>query len=62
MAQCKAASTPIDANGKLPSDGPAITDVTSYGSIAGALQYLTIMQPDLTFAVQQACLYMHDPR
>ncbi|XP_066354639.1 uncharacterized mitochondrial protein AtMg00810-like [Miscanthus floridulus] len=62
MAQCKAASMPIDANDKLPSDGPAITDATSYGSSAGALQYLTITRPDLTFAVQQACLYMHDPR
>jgi hypothetical protein len=62
MAHCKAASTSIDANGKLPSDGAAIDDATSYRSIAGVLQYLTITRPDLAFAVQQACLYMHDPR
>ena len=62
MAQCKAASMPIDANGKLPSDSPAITNATSYGSIAGALQYLAITRPDLAFTVQQACVYMHDPR
>jgi hypothetical protein len=37
MAHCKAASTPIDANGKLLSDGAAIDDATSYRSIAGAL-------------------------
>jgi hypothetical protein len=42
MSKCKAASTPIDANGKLLYDGPAIDDATSCRSIAGALQYLTI--------------------
>jgi histone deacetylase 1/2 len=62
MEQCKAASTPIDCNGKLPPDGPPIDDAKSYRSIVGALQYLTITRPDLAFAVQQACLYMHDPR
>ena len=31
-------------------------------SLAGALQYLTFTRPDLTYAVQQVCLYMHDPR
>jgi hypothetical protein len=62
MTQCKATSTLIDANGKLPSDGPAIDDATSYRSIAGALQYLTITRLDLAFAIQQACLYMHNPR
>ena len=28
----------------------------------GALQYLTFTRPDLTYAVQQVCLHMHDPR
>nr|GEX37493.1 ribonuclease H-like domain-containing protein [Tanacetum cinerariifolium] len=26
------------------------------------LQYLTFIRPDLSYAVQQICLYMHDPR
>ncbi|GJT89223.1 zf-CCHC domain-containing protein [Tanacetum coccineum] len=30
--------------------------------IAGALQYLTFTRPDISYAVQQVCLYMHDPR
>jgi hypothetical protein len=28
----------------------------------GALQYLTLTRPDLAYAVQQVCLFMHDPR
>ncbi|GJY11793.1 reverse transcriptase domain-containing protein [Tanacetum coccineum] len=27
-----------------------------------ALQYLTFTRPDISYAVQQICLYMHDPR
>ena len=37
-------------------------DATLYRSITGALQYLTLTRPEISFAVQQACLYMHDPR
>ena len=33
-----------------------------YRSLAGALQYLTITRPDISYAVQQVCLFMHDPR
>ncbi|GKD04247.1 ribonuclease H-like domain-containing protein [Tanacetum coccineum] len=39
-----------------------VTDPTLYRSLAGALQYLTFTRPDLSYAVQQLCLYMHDPR
>ncbi|GKA51956.1 ribonuclease H-like domain-containing protein [Tanacetum coccineum] len=28
----------------------------------GSLQYLTFTRPDISYAVQQVCLYMHDPR
>ncbi|XP_071704981.1 uncharacterized mitochondrial protein AtMg00810-like [Rutidosis leptorrhynchoides] len=31
-------------------------------SLAGALQYLTFTRPDISYAVQQICLFMHDPR
>nr|GEU76190.1 ribonuclease H-like domain-containing protein [Tanacetum cinerariifolium] len=39
-----------------------VTDPTLYRSLAGALQYLTFTRPDLSYAVQRLCLYMHDPR
>jgi hypothetical protein len=39
-----------------------VSDPTAYWSLAGALQYLTFTRPDITYAVQQICLHMHDPR
>ncbi|GJY62047.1 ribonuclease H-like domain-containing protein [Tanacetum coccineum] len=44
------------------SDGAPISDSTLYRSLAGALQYLTFTRPDISYAVQQVCLFMHDPR
>ncbi|XP_066373439.1 uncharacterized mitochondrial protein AtMg00810-like [Miscanthus floridulus] len=62
MTNCKPASTPIEAKNKLAADGPPTDDTTSYRSLAGTLQFLTMTRPDIAFAVQQACLHMHDPR
>nr|GFA11259.1 ribonuclease H-like domain-containing protein [Tanacetum cinerariifolium] len=55
-------TTPVDTESKLGSDGELVSDLTLYRSLAGALQYLTFTRPDLSYAVQQLCLYMHDPR
>ncbi|XP_066323353.1 uncharacterized mitochondrial protein AtMg00810-like [Miscanthus floridulus] len=53
MLNCKPASMPIDAKGKLSADGAKIDDASTYRSLAGALQYITVTRPDLAFAVQQ---------
>ncbi|XP_021749400.1 uncharacterized protein LOC110715135 [Chenopodium quinoa] len=42
--------------------GPPFRDPTLYRSLASALQYLTFTRPDISYAVQQVCLFMHDPR
>jgi hypothetical protein len=34
-------------------------DVTRYRSIVGALQYLTLTQPDISFSVNKVCQYLH---
>nr|GEU65719.1 ribonuclease H-like domain-containing protein [Tanacetum cinerariifolium] len=47
---------------KLGLEGSLVIDPTLYRSFAGALQFLTSTRPDLSYAVQQLCLYMHDPR
>ncbi|GJU34408.1 ribonuclease H-like domain-containing protein [Tanacetum coccineum] len=44
------------------STGDPVLDPTLYRSLAGGLQYLTFTRPDISYAVQQICLYMHDPR
>ena len=36
-------------------------DATEYRSIVGGLQYLTITRPDLSFAVNRVCQYIHEP-
>ena len=63
MSACKPCSTPVDMKSKLAeNDGQQLSNPTEYRSLAGALQYLTFMRPDISYAVQQLCLFMHDPR
>ncbi|XP_013601214.1 PREDICTED: uncharacterized mitochondrial protein AtMg00810-like [Brassica oleracea var. oleracea] len=63
MADCKPIATPVDLKSKLSAEeGPLVPDPTSYRSLAGALQYLTFIRPDISYAVHQICLYMHSPR
>jgi hypothetical protein len=35
--------------------------VTTYRSIVGAIQYLTLTHPDISFAVNKVCQYLHSP-
>ncbi|GJU23833.1 ribonuclease H-like domain-containing protein [Tanacetum coccineum] len=62
MQNCNPCRTPVDTESKLGSDGDPVSDPTLYRSLAGALQYLTFTRPNLSYVVQQVCLYMHDPR
>nr|GFA21046.1 hypothetical protein [Tanacetum cinerariifolium] len=62
MVNCNPSRTPVDTDFKLGPEGVAVQDHALYRSLAGGLQYLTFTRPDLSYAVQQICLYMHDPR
>ncbi|KAI3723537.1 hypothetical protein L2E82_35180 [Cichorium intybus] len=63
MSSCNACSTPVDTSSKLSATaGSPLPDGTLYRSLAGALQYLTFTRPDISYAVQQVCLFMHAPR
>ncbi|GKD37014.1 ribonuclease H-like domain-containing protein [Tanacetum coccineum] len=62
MFNCNPCRTPVDTEKKLGPEGSPVTDPTLYHSLARSLQYLTFTRPDLSYAVQQLCLYMHDPR
>ncbi|KAJ9548130.1 hypothetical protein OSB04_020673 [Centaurea solstitialis] len=62
MVSCNPYSKPADTRTKLTVDGEPVPDPTLYRSLVGALQYLTFTRPDIAYAVQQVCLFMHDPR
>jgi hypothetical protein len=62
MAECHSTLTPVDTHAKLSTtDGVLLSekDTSEYRSLAGALQYPTLTRPDLAYAVQQVCLFMH---
>ncbi|KAK1440601.1 hypothetical protein QVD17_06430 [Tagetes erecta] len=63
MTNCKPCATPVDTDSKLSATvGSLLPDGTLYRALAGALQYLTFTRPDIQYAVQQVCLFMHAPR
>lgn len=63
MTDCNPCLTPCDTKSKISADGsPQMSDPTLYRSLTGALQYLTFTRPDIAYAVQKICLFMHDPR
>ncbi|GKC18461.1 ribonuclease H-like domain-containing protein [Tanacetum coccineum] len=54
-------TTPVDTESKHGPERTPISDPTLYRSLASGLQYLTFTRPNLSYVVQQICLYMHDP-
>ncbi|XP_071694424.1 uncharacterized mitochondrial protein AtMg00810-like [Rutidosis leptorrhynchoides] len=63
LTKCNPVSTPVDTIGKISSKkGRPYANITQYRSLAGELQYLTFTLPDISYAVQQVCLHMHDPK
>ncbi|XP_021980845.1 uncharacterized mitochondrial protein AtMg00810-like [Helianthus annuus] len=63
MTSCNPVATPVDCNPKLSAtSSPEFDNPTQYCSLAGALQYLTFTRPDISYADQQVCMYMHSPR
>jgi len=64
MTACKPSPTPLSTSEKLSCyDGKLLGagDATRYRSIVGALQYLTLTRPDLAFAVNKVCQFLHAP-
>ena len=64
MWNCNPVDTPIAVNEKLSiTSGTRLSDEdsTKYRSVVGALQYLTLTRPDLSFAVNKVCQFLHAP-
>lgn len=65
LQNCKPVSTPISTSEKLTIEsGEALgpEDATNYRSVVGALQYLTLTRPDISYSVNKVCQYLHAPR
>ncbi|XP_070660531.1 uncharacterized mitochondrial protein AtMg00810-like [Malus domestica] len=61
MDGAKPCCTPLGST-KLDHTGPLLSNPTEYRFIVGGQQYLTWTRPDLSFAVNQICQFMHAPR
>lgn len=61
MQFSKPVSTPVVGNKFSITDGLPMENPTIYRQLAGAQQYLTIIRPDLSFAVNCICQFMHSP-
>ncbi|KAM1900185.1 hypothetical protein ACFX14_029161 [Malus domestica] len=62
MCDAKPLTTPATTGRKLSLfEGEPLSDGTLFRSIVGALQYLLFTRPDIAFAVNQVCQYMHSP-
>jgi histone deacetylase 1/2 len=64
MVGCSGVATPLSSSEKITARqgkllGPE--DSTKYRSIVGALQYLTLTRPDISYAVNKVCQYLHAP-
>ncbi|KAG8366106.1 hypothetical protein BUALT_Bualt17G0041400 [Buddleja alternifolia] len=53
--------TPMSSDSSLSKVGIPFDDPKLYRQIVGALQYLTLTRPDLSFCVNKVCQFMHAP-
>nr|XP_043625661.1 uncharacterized mitochondrial protein AtMg00810-like [Erigeron canadensis] len=61
MLEAKPAPTPLSTNVSFVSAGDPYPNITHYRSIVGALQYLTITRPDISYAVNQVSQFLQSP-
>ncbi|XP_022040579.1 uncharacterized mitochondrial protein AtMg00810-like [Helianthus annuus] len=61
LLDSKPISTPLTPHESFTSAGLSYSDPTLYRSLVGALQYLTITRPDLSYAVKQLSQFLHNP-
>jgi histone deacetylase 1/2 len=64
MENCKSVTTPMCTQEKLSRElGHSLSDddAFQYRSVVGALQYLTLTRPDISFAVNKVCQFLSKP-
>ncbi|KAG8488866.1 hypothetical protein CXB51_016760 [Gossypium anomalum] len=62
MTNAKGVHTPMVSSSMLSKDkGEPLADPIEYHSLAGALQYVVLTRPNIAYAVNQVCQFMHEP-
>jgi hypothetical protein len=62
MIECKAATTPIATTPTLSTaSNDLLSNPAPYRCLVSALQYATFTRPDIAFAVNNVCQFMHNP-
>ncbi|XP_071726783.1 uncharacterized mitochondrial protein AtMg00810-like [Rutidosis leptorrhynchoides] len=61
LLDVKPVSTPLSTSAYFTTQGSPYSDPTIYRSLVGALQYLTITRPDISYAVNQVSQFLHAP-
>ena len=62
MTDCKAVTSPMSTSETLTREGGPLLSpegATRYRSIVGALQYLTLTRPNISYVVNKVCQYLH---
>jgi len=62
LLDSKPVATPMIVSQHLTADGSPFHSPTTYCSLVGVFQYLTITRPYITQAVNLVSQFMHDPR
>jgi histone deacetylase 1/2 len=58
MVKAKACTTPMSISERLSKDSwitLSLVDATQYSSVVGALQYVTLTRPDISYSVNKVC-------
>ena len=62
LSDSKPVSSPMPTSANLTlGDSPTFDNPVRYRQLVGALQYVTLSRPDITFAVNKVCQFMHSP-
>ncbi|KAK1434088.1 hypothetical protein QVD17_11006 [Tagetes erecta] len=62
LSAAKPVPSPMSTSNPLSlHDSPAFSDPVKYRQMVGALQYVTLSRPDVSFAVNKVCQFMHAP-